>query len=389
MPQRGQQQMMPANNPAVFNRMARLHRHRCGSLPYKSGVLTNLLDLPNVGYHYRLGVYADLDHGTTAGSGLTARFLSGHFGGNTSRFPAPLGLVNKINYTLNVSTPIYASDGYGNFLLQLVNNRGSNPWTQVASGDVGRNRKERTLFCLLNATTGAFAKPDDALAVSTNYKSRFWQHIPLTLGEAATAGLVPVQDARINPQIDLGFGTAADLVSVAADLPAITGNFDVYCDYFTTPSEAIRPDTDFILQTRMDQQTIAGTGEQIYKPQIGGVILRVIQSIWNNGKAVDPSTITRQVLRVQQGLILEDIAPVVRIADEHRWYSKKIPDEVYVWDHVTGMGDPTLPSLRDRIASNQLTRLEYVSEIASGTSITQPAELRNYMQQLVPLPRAQ
>ncbi len=64
-----------------------------------------------------------------------------------------------------------------------------------------------------------------------------------------------------------------------------------------------------------------------------------------------------------------------------------MPDELWIFDHVTGFGDPTLPSLRDRIASNQLTRLEYIVQWDGGVSVVQTAELRNYVQQLVPLPR--
>jgi len=133
---------------------------------------------------------------------------------------------------------------------------------------------------------------------------------------------------------------------------------------------------------------VAGTGDQIYRPQIGGVILKMIFTVWNNSRAIDvqPAGSNLQ-LRIQQGVTLENLIPQVHIMDERRWYAKLLPDEVWVYDHLTGFGDPTLPSLRDRIASNQLTRLEYIYQWPGTTAVTATAELRNYLLQLVPLPR--
>jgi hypothetical protein len=396
----GQQVMQP--NPALFNRVARLQRHLVGAITYSPAVAGKFLELPNVGYHYR--IFNQFDLTGTSIAAPTGRWLSGQFGGNTARFPAPMQVNRGLRYTLNVSSPIYASDGYGNYVIQLLNNRGLDPFAQVAFGGIGRNRKERAVFCILNQTTGALVLPDSAIASATAYALRGVYMISLTLGESAAAGLIPVQDIRITPQVFMDFGDLTDLVSVPADFTGaggsgqFTGNMNIIVDFFTVPSDQIRPDTAFVLQTRNDIQSVSGTGDQIYRPQIGGVILKTIFTIWNNGRAVDVGATTvpgggtagvadNLRLRIQQGVVLENIIPQIHIMDEKRWYSKLLPDEVYVWDHTTGFGDPTLPSLRDRIASNQLTRLEYIVAWNSGVTVTQPAELRNYIQQLVPLPR--
>jgi len=397
-------QMVQGPNPALFNRVARLQRHAVGGLTYQPAVAGRFLELPNVGYHYRTFIQFDLN--STSGNAAVGRFLSGQFGGNTGRFPAPVGIARQLRYTLNVSSPIYASDGYGNYIIQLVSNRGMDPFSQVATGAIGRNRKERAAFCILNSTTGALVTPDSAVASSTVYNLRGVYTIHLTLGESAAAGLIPVQDIRITPQMFIDFGDLTDLVNTPADFTAgggtgqFAGNFNITIDFFTVPSDAVRPDTSFVLQTRNDIVSVSGTGDQIYRPQIGGVILKTIFTVWNNSRAVDASQtgttpapgvqsagVDNLRLRIQQGVTLENLIPQIHIMDERRWYTKLLPDEVYVYDHLTGFGDPTLPSLRDRIASNQLTRLEYILQWSSALGVVATSELRNYILQLVPLPR--
>lgn len=394
---RGGQQVM-APNPALFNRVARLQRHNVGAVQYANGVAGRFMELPSVGYHYR--TFSQFDLAVKSVNAPTGKWLSGDFAAALpNRFPAPLQICRGHRYTLNVSSPIYSTDGYGNYIIQLVNNRGLDPFIQSPTLWGGRNRKERATFCLLNQTTGGLVVPGAAVAGNTDYSLRGVYVIALTLGESAAAGLIPVQDIRITPQLFFDFGDLSDVESVgAADFttqPA--GNFQITVDFFTVPSDSIRPDTSFIMQTRNDIQSISGTGDQIYRPQIGGVILKTIFTIWNNNKAIDIATAASGAvaatagldnlrLRIQQGVVLESLQPQIHVMDERRWYSKTLPDEVWVWDHLTGFGDPTLPSLRDRIASNQLTRLEYIAAL-SGITITQQAELRNYVMQLVPLPR--
>lgn len=373
--------------PAAFNRLARLQRHSVGAISHTDDVSGRFLELPNVGYHYRLLVPYDL--ALTSVAVPTGRFLSGHFGANTTRFVCPTGICRSLKYTLNVSSPIYETDGYGNYVLQTIANRGIDPFRRQATTDVGFNRKERSLFAILNSTTGAIVQPDSLVVGATNYNLRGLYAIMLTLGEAATAGLIPVQDIRIAPQLFMDLGNRGDLVSVPADFTASpTGNYNVYLDYFTTPNAAVSPDTNFVMQTRRDLVSVVNTGEQFHRPQIGGIFLRNVFTVWNNSRAVDcEATIELLRLRIQQGIILESRSPKTFIADERRWYSKLLMDEVFAWDHIAGFGDPGMPSLRDRVASNQLTRLEYILNWAAGTAPVATAELRNYIQQLVPLPR--
>ncbi len=374
-------------SPAAFNRLARLQRHSVGAITHTDDVSGRFLELPNVGYHYRLMVPYDL--AMTSVGAPAGRFLSGHFGSNTARFVCPTGIVRSLKYTLNVSSPIYETDGYGNYALQLIHSGNSlDPFVRQATTDVGFNRKERSLFAIFNATTGAIVQPDSLVAGTTNYNLRGIYHISLTLGEAATAGLIPVQDIRIAPQLFLDLGNRTDVVSTAADFTGSpVGNYEVFLDYFTTPSGMIAPDTNFVMQTRRDLVSVVNTGEQFHRPQIGGIFLRNVFTVWNNARAVEPATIELLRLRIQQGIILESRTPDTFIADERRWYGKKLMDEIYAWDHIAGMGNPGMPSLRDRVASNQLTRLEYILNWSAGTAVTATAELRNYIQQLVPLPR--
>jgi hypothetical protein len=185
----------------------------------------------------------------------------------------------------------------------------------------------------------------------------------------------------------LDTGSAGQIASVAADLGAITGNYDVHLDYFTIGSPNVKPDTSMVLQTRQEIQAVTGTGEQIYRPQIGGIFLKEVMCVFNNSRAIDPVTVELHQLRVQQNVEFETLSPRIRIGDELRWYSKRMPDEMWCIDHTTGLGDPTMPSLRDRIASNQMTRVEYILRWAAGTAVVQTAEIRHYLQQLLPRPK--
>jgi hypothetical protein len=399
----GQRQMMMAQqqpqrrnfSPADFNRLARLYRHQGDSIAFNAGVNNQQVNLANVGYQFRIQTFCDLTTSTTIAA-PTGKWLSGAFGAVTARFPAPLGLVQSYKYALNVGSPVLHADGYGLYILDLIQSRGMNKWIQNPTLDKGRSRKERDIFAIFNSTTGGFDVPDQTLTGASVYKLRLALTAHLTFGETAVAGLIPVQDSRVQPQLFFDWGTIANVVQTTADLgatPAITGNFDNFVDYFVVPNPSVVPDTRFVKQTKFGIQTVSGTGEQIVKPTIGGVILKNVFTVWNAGQAIDTTTIDSMRLRVQQGLTLENISRKVRINDERRWYSKELPDEVYAYDHVSSsFGDPGVPGFRDRLETGQLTLAEYILNWNSGTAVSSgvpplsgPAEIRWYVEQLVRL----
>jgi hypothetical protein len=200
-----------------------------------------------------------------------------------------------------------------------------------------------------------------------------------------------VQDVRINPQLYIDFGAHATnnvLATVGADVGTVTGSLLTHTDFFVAPP-GVRPDTRYAMQTSYRIQSITATGDNIFRANIGGVLLRTMFTMWNVSNSVINAITTADIsqlrMRVNQGILVENRTPQTFIADENRWYSKRLPDECYVWDHVaSGFGEPGMPSLRDRLETRMFTLVEFlwnqVTTPSSGTA-------RVYQQELVDLQR--
>lgn len=396
---------LPPANPAAFNQLARYIRQKQSSITISAtatGAAQQLspIDLPPVGYHFR--VFSWFETLLTVGDITNARLRSNDTIANTNlRFPAPWGFVQRSRYSINGASDVWNMPGYENFLLQLANNRGRKPifgldvWGSSVTGSRGYGAKE-SQFALSQPAgttpllTHTFLSDDSALTDSTNVDMKFMLAHPLTLGESALAGLIPVQDYRIKPQMFYEIGNVGDVVVNPTNV-TLAGTIYTVCDYFEAP-RGVRPDTRFIKQSRFQTETMSGTGEKRFAPQLGGVLLRTFISLWH-GSATGTSqyacnleeTVGNSRLTIQQNTILEDCPNAFRAHDELRWYSKFMPSNVLTFDHVaSGFGDPGMPSLRDRIESGKLTKVEYQWD---QNVLTTAGEQRAVYEQLLPLPK--
>jgi len=399
-------QSLPPPNPTLFNQRARFIRQNLNTLSFSQaqGAATTQLtpiDLPPVGYHYR--VFNWFDSKITIGDQANARLRSNDNIANTNlRFPAPWGGVSRSRYTINGSSDVWNMPGYENFILQMASNRGRKPlfgldvWGSTASGTRGFGAKEQ-LFSMHQETgttpllTYTFLSDDSALTDSTDVYVKFMLAHPLTLGESAVAGLLPVQDYRIKPQLILEITNPDAMIVNPTNCSPWAGTIYTICDYFEAPP-GVRPDTRFVKQSRFQTETMSGTGAKKFAPQLGGVILRTFISLWH-GSATGTSqyavNLEEQVSNtrvvVQQNTQLENVPPAFRAHDEMRWYSKLLPHNVLSFDHVaSGFGDPGMPSLRDRIESGKLTLLEYQWD---QDVLTTAGEWRAVFEQLLPMPK--
>jgi len=380
-------------NPAAFNQLARLHRWEVGARTHVASLRGDFLALPPVGYHY--GVQIEHDTTATTVAVPAGRFNGGFFNGNTPRFLAPLGLMQNVAYALNTSSPIYSTSGWANYVINLYSNRGYDPMRHTNIVDnVGRSEKQFTHFGIFRTGPPTTIIAPDALipAGAVAYTMRASYRIPLTLGDFATAGLLPVQDIGIQPQIQFNFGARTDIMTVAADFTAEpTGLARVYVDWFTLPTVTVQPNTEYILQTREEQISVPAVAQTIHRPQIGGILLRNILCCFGTQgthlRAVSAQTKAPLSLRVQQAETLENLNTWVKIADELRTTSKLQPDEAFAFDHTLGFGDPTLPSLRDRLPTFMLTLVEYLIDWPTNANWGLPGEVRPIWQQLVRLDR--
>lgn len=396
---------LPPPNPALFNQLARFVRQNMDTRSISAtatGAAQKLqpIDLPPVGYHFRVNCWFDLL--LTVGDITNARLRSNDTIANTNlRFPAPWGFVQRSRYSVNGANEVWNMPGYENFILQCAINRGRRPlfgldvWGTSSTGSRGYGAKE-AMFGLSQPTgttpllTHTFLSDDSALTDTTNVDMKFMLAHNLTLGESAVAGLLPVQDYRIKPQLELEIGNVGDVVVNPTNVSA-AGTMYTICDYFEAPP-GVRPDTRFVKQSRYQTETMTGTGEKKFAPQLGGVLLRTFISLWHGSAtgtaqyAVDLEECcsdTRVV--VQQNTQLENIPPAFRAYDELRWYSKFLPSNVLTFDHVaSGFGDPGMPSLRDRIESGKLTKIEYQWD---QDVLTTAGEWRAVFEQLLPLPK--
>lgn len=400
------QQQLPPPNPVAFNQYARLNRANLATRSIASVTATSgsvrltPVDLPSVGYLFRAFNWFDLL--MTVGDITSARLRSNDDIATTNlRFPAPWGFINRSRLSINGSSDLWNMPGYESFLLMMANNRGKKPlfgldvFGSSTTGSRGYGSKEQMFALTQQAGTSplltyTFLDMDSALTDSTNVNTKFMLAYPLTLGESAVAGLVPIQDYRVKPQLEIEHLDVSALVVNPTNV-TLAGTMHTVCDYFEAP-RGVRPDTRFVKQSRYQTATMSGTGAQAFAPQLGGVLLRTFISLWH-GSATGTSQYavnleecvsdTRVV--IQQNTQIEDIPPAFRANDELRWYSKFMPNNVLSFDHVaSGFGDPGMPSLRERLESGRLTFLEYQWD---QDVLTTAGEWRAVWEQLLPLPK--
>lgn len=396
---------MPPPNPAAFNRYAQYVRLNLNTTSISATATAGPtkiqpVKLPSVGYGYR--AFAWFDTVITVGDITGARLRSNDNIANTNlKFPAPWGFVRQASIEINGNGRIIDTPGYENYLLQLAANRGRKPkfgldvWGSSVTGSRGFGTKEAQFGLTTRAGTTplfthTFLDDDSALVDSTDIYANWTLAFPLTLGESAVAGLIPWQDYRVQPILNLVYGHTGDMI-VNPTNTSIAGTLYACVDYFEAPA-GIRPDTRFIKQALFQGETLTGTGEKRFEPLLGGVMLRTFISLWH-GSATDASQyavnldeqVSSKGTRIQGNTTLDETHPAFTAADELRWYSKFLPNNVLAWDHVaSGFGDPGMPSLRDPIKSGRLTAFEYFYQL---TALTTQGEQRAVYEQLLPAPR--
>lgn len=381
--------------PALFNREARLMRFEGNNKAYSSGAANQASDLPNVGWHFRVVSWADLTGAADAAIGGTWKnglsFRAGSAANAGAFPPAPWGLVNRYRYLLNTSAPIVDGDGVGNWQWQNIQYKSAQQsMVYNAENNPGLFQKESLLGSIYNSTDVALEEAGQAPTASKTYKYRIPLVAQLAFTPSAVAGLIPVQDTRIKPQVVFDFGAPADLQDTASDVATVTGNFRNFVDTFVTTNPNALPDTTYVVQSTFETQSITGTGEYSYQPQIGGILLQVMCILLNTSttlKGLDIDSIEALKLRVQRGITFEDVHPVCKVLDERFYYGKRLPDCLWVWDHIaSALGDPGLAGFRDRLESGRYTYLEYIIQLASSLALSS-AQARWYRREMVNIRR--
>lgn len=398
---------LPPPDPAAFNRYAKYVRLNLpntsitGVTATSAGVKAQPIRLPSVGYGYRCFSYWDLL--LTVGDTTSARYRSNDNIASTNlKFPAPWGFVRRASVEINGAGRIWDTPGYENYLLQLAANKGRKPlygldvFGTTITGDRGFGAKQ-AMFGLTKQSgttpllTYTFQSDDSAFVDSEDARCRFMTAHNLTLGESAVAGLIPWQDYVVQPILNLEYGNVGDMVVNPTNI-TLGGTVYSCCDYFEVPA-GVRPDTRFIKQTLFQSETLTGTGEKRFSPNLGGgIMLRTFISLWH-GSATDASQYgvnlleqcTSRGYRIQANTTMDETHPAFGVHDELRWYGKPMPSNVLSFDHVaSGFGDPNMPSLRDPIRMGRLTQFEYFYNLSA---LTTQGEQRAVYEQLLPAPQ--
>lgn len=378
----GRQAQGPVMDPARFNQLARLKHMAVNTTTYTASAVTSQ-QLPKVGFQSQLKLKAA--YTLTAAGSVSGRFRSGSYGGNTSRFLCPTGLINNLEYTLNSANPIYKGTGYLNYVLSQVLDSGpvSQETAAAVIGYVAQQRESGT--SIYNTTDSAWVLPDAALTASKVYALTQTLTIPLALGPAAAVGLVPCQDQRTNPALNINFGASSEAVSVAGDISTLTGSVNGILEYFEAPA-GILPDISLQHQVSHDTVGITGAGKLQYQPQLGGSLCQFLMTLWNSTKAMDPGTDWDTIdVRAQQTNYIEQSVPFWFFRARHReLYGKYLPDEVVALDYLSAAaGLPQFPNTRDVVNSAQLTYLDILVNIITGGTAT--SELLTIKRQLFPV----
>lgn len=369
-------------DPARFNQLARLKHLPLSTITYTASGVSST-QLPRVGFQSQLRLKAA--YTLTAAGSVSGRFRSGSYGGNTNRFIAPTGLLSNVEYTLNASNPIYKGTGYLNHILAQVLDSGPSQ-QETAAALIGYTAQQRESgLSIYNTTDSAWVLPDAALTASKVYALVHNLTIPLALGPAAAVGLVPCQDQRVTPTLNLTFGASSEAVSVAGDISTLTGSVAGILEYFEAPA-GVLPDLTLQHQVSYDQVPITGAGKVQYSPQLGASLCQFLLTMWNSTKAMDPGTDWDTIdVRAQQTNYMEQQVPYWSFRAQHRaLYGKYLPDEVVALDYLSAAaGLPQFPNTRDVVNSAQLTNLDIlVNVITGGTSLS---ELLAVKRQLFPV----
>lgn len=326
-----------ANELLPFRAGTRQRRAKVGLVAYTVASQLTPLELPRVGMLNRVLVQF---RGIVTLSGAGALSDLG-----------PWNLTNRLRISANIgSAAIVDVSGYGAYMAQpIVEGVGYRP-DLAGVGSTTPNADIHAAPVAMGANTWVLSY---YLPVSANSGNQF------------DLGLVNLQAPETRVTVDIVTG---QLLDPATLVTAITGNYNVYYDYFEIPDpNAFQLPPLALVRLLEEQQAIGQTGENIYVVPRQGVLMHLIQRVNANGARSDG--IDNLFIRYNKTDTVYSMERQWERVIQRMNYALNPITGVFYWDFWHAASEVASGDFRDAIDTEELSTLEAGVTVSSGTTL--------------------
>jgi hypothetical protein len=240
---------------------------------------------------------------------------------------APYTLIRSARVKMNNGFSPFQISGKGLYMYNLANLHSDQIPVVTGAANTGSSRS-RTVCGVATDASG------DGGADNT---VRFLAELPLMLNDRDPIGLILAQNAETLINVEIDLGQVTDLVPTAAGFTTTLSNITVtpMTTTFTVPSDLnALPDLSVLKLVHEFEQSIAGSGQQMVKLQVGNTYRKLF--IWIEdaaGAGVADAAITGNFeLLFNQADIPYAISPKVLAGINQQVYGKVLPQGLWVFD---------------------------------------------------------
>lgn len=306
------------------------------SVVYSAGQQATPVELPRVGMINRLFVQV---RGTMTLSSAGALTDLG-----------PFNLINRIKFNINIgSTTIVDLTGYGAFLVSAIQERSFRP-DRAGTGDT-------------------VPHPDNyAAPVASGANTWVLSYIiPIAANQGANfdLGLLNLQAPEMRATVEITWGNPTD---AATNATGFVGSAFISYEYYEIPDPTIVKQPPLVLvRTLQETQSITQTGDTIYTLPRMGTLLQLGHVVRANGARSDGLDEFRIAFN-KTDTILRYQRQILRLCNRLE-YGSEYPVGVYMHDFWHSMGDVSTGDTRDAIDTEQLSTVESIVTVSSGTTL--------------------
>lgn len=294
----------------------------------------------------------------TTGNGVT---LSG--AGSLTDL-GPWNLISRIKVNLNgAALTLWDTTGYGAFLANMVI-KGSYAPDKAGAGATTPN-------------ANLFAAP---VASGNNVWALSWI-LPISANQGSNfdTGLINLQSPETVCTVEITWGALTD---PAALITAIVGNLYVGYEYFEIPNPSIAdPPPVVACRTIEEQIPVTGTGDSVYTVPRGGNLLNLITYLRCNGARTDGYDDVRVMFNKSTQVYRHDMQ-FIRLRNRLHtgldW-----PTGTFLQDFFHGTEPMSAGDNRDFIDTEQLSTLESIVAVSSGTTLGSNNNFQNNVRRIL------
>jgi hypothetical protein len=326
-----QAQLMP------FRKETRQNRQKVAAIAYAAASALTPQEMPRVGMLSRIYVQF---RGTVTLSGAGALSDLG-----------PWNLISRIQVNANIgAAAILDLTGYGAYLESCVLDRAFRP--DVAGAG------------LTTADADIYSAP---VASGANTWVLTWV-LPIGANQGSNfeAGLINLQAPEVRVTVNI---TTGQLTDPAALCTAITGNFQVYYEYYEIPDprRAALPPL-MVVRTLEEKQAISTVGDNLYVCPRQGNLLHLIDWVQLNSVR-NSASIDSLAVRFNKTTTVYNMERQLMRLVNRLHTSTDLPTGVFLWDMWHAGESMSTGDGRDTIDTEDLSTLEFITTVNSGATL--------------------